>query len=205
MRCSRKFPVLLVCLALAVGANAANKDEKPKDGKSKDVKKETAKKKDKAKGDAKKPSATPEPTTGDEAKPKPKLSLPLAKGYPSIDLIIPYNDDTGKKTMNFNIGVATRVDEDHVAMKKLLIETFNDETHEGEMTIDMPVSLLDLNTRVISTHDGVTIKRSDFEIVGKNMEFNTETKQGRLIGPVKMTIYNLSDEAGIKPETKPGE
>src|SRR6185369_10868173 len=81
MRCSRKFPVLLVCLALAVGANAANKDEKPKDGKSKDVKKETAKKKDKAKGDAKKPSATPEPTTGDEAKPKPKLSLPLAKGY----------------------------------------------------------------------------------------------------------------------------
>jgi lipopolysaccharide export system protein LptC len=73
------------------------------------------------------------------------------------------------------------------------------------MTIEMPVSLLDLNTRVISTHDGVLIKRSDFEITGKNMEFNTETKQGRLIGPVKMTIFNMSEEAGIKPEAKSGE
>src|SRR4051812_7848391 len=98
MRCSRKFPVLLFCLALAVGANAANKDDKPKDGKAKDAKKESAKKKDKTKGDGKKPNATPAPATGDDSKPKPKLSLPLAKGYPSLDLTIPYNDDTGKKT-----------------------------------------------------------------------------------------------------------
>ena len=83
--------------------------------------------------------------------------------------------------------------------------TFNEETHEKEMTIKMPMALLDLNTRIVTTHDGVTIKRSDFEITGKNMDFNTETKQGRLEGDVKMIIFNLNDEMGAKPEAKPHE
>lgn len=200
MRCSRKFSVLLVCLALCVGADAAKKDDKPKDGKAKDdSKKESGKKKDK--GDGKKPAATPAPADG-EAKPKAKLSIPLPKGQDSIGVVIPYSDGTGKKTMNFNIGVATRLDDDHVSMKKLLIETYNDETNEKEMTIEMPNSALDLNTRIISTHDGVTVKRSDFEITGKNMEFNTETKQGRLEGDVKMIIFNMNEEMGDKPESK---
>jgi lipopolysaccharide export system protein LptC len=51
----------------------------------------------------------------------------------------------------------------------------------------------------------VTIKRSDFQLTGKKMEFNTETKQGRLEGDVKMIIFNMSDEMGAKPETKPSE
>ena len=198
MRCLRKFPVFLVCLALSVGASAANKDDKPKD----DPKKESAKKK--SKGD--KPSATPAPPPADgQPKPLPKLSIPLPKGQDSIGVTIPYNDGTGKKSMNFDIGVATRVDDDHVRMKKLSIETFNEDTHEKEMTIAMPMASLDLNTRIVTTHDGVTIKRSDFEITGKNMDFNTETKQGRLEGDVKMIIFNMNDELGVKPEAKPHE
>jgi hypothetical protein len=204
MRCSRKFSTLLVCLALAAGAIAAKKDDKPKDGKPKeDAKKESGKKKDK--GDAKKPAATPAPEGDDAAKPRPKLSLPLAKGYDSKDVRFPYNDGTGKKTMTFQIGVATRLDDDHVRMKQLLIETFNDETSEKEMTITMPTAMLDLNTRIITTNDSVTIKRSDFELTGKIMEFNTETKQGRLQKDVKMVIYNMQDTVEPKPEAKAHE
>ena len=200
MRCSRKFPILLACLALAANAFAAEKKDKPKD----DPKKETAKKK--PKGD--KPAATPAPAPAPpDGAPKPlaKLSIPLPKGQDSTGVKIPYNDRTGKKTMNFNIGVATRVDDDHVNMTKLLIETFNDETGAREMTIAMPTSALDLNTRIITATAGVTIKRSDFEITGKTMEFNTETKHGHLDGDVKMIIYNLNDELESKPAPKPNE
>ena len=201
MRCSRKFPICLACLTLATSGIAAKKEDKPKE----DPKKESAKKK--PKGDDKKVPATPAPAAAGEAvvKPLSKLSLPLPKGQDSVGVTIPYNDNTGRKTMNFRIGVATRVDDDHVKMSKLLIETFNDETGTKEMTIELPTSALDLNTRVITGHSGVTIKRSDFEITGTNMEFNTETKQGRLQGDVKMIIYNLSNETGSKPEAKPNE
>jgi type IV secretory pathway VirB10-like protein len=215
MRCSCKFPVLLVCLALVIGASAAKKDDQTKDGDAKDdAKKEPAKKKDK------KTAATPAPATPDpsappapagastaaaDAKPKPKLSLPLPKGHSSIGVKFPYNDGTGKKTMSFDIGVATRLDDDHVTMKDLVIETYNDDTNEKEMSIAMPVSALNLDTRIISTHDGVTIKRSDFQVTGKNMEFNTETKEGQIEGDVKMIIYDMSGSlgGGSKPEEKP--
>ena len=62
------------------------------------------------------------------------------------------------------------------------------------MTIDLPKSVLDLNTRVITTDTNVTIKRSDFEITGRSMEFNTDTKRGRLAGDVRMLIYDLGEE-----------
>ena len=66
-------------------------------------------------------------------------------GQDSIDVTIPYKDTgTGKKTMNFKIGVGTRVDEDHLKMKNLQIETF-DEAGSSEMTIALPGSILDLN------------------------------------------------------------
>lgn len=197
-----------MCLALAAGAFAAEKKDRAKD--------EAARKeflKNRGKGDEKKTAATPVPAkTGglvpiDPTAPKPraKLSLPLPKGQDSIGVTIPYNDNTGRKTMNFRIGVATRTDDDHVKMTKLVIETFNDETGAKEITIEMPTSALDLNTRIITGHDGVTIKRSDFEITGKNMEFNTETKQGRLAGDVRMVIHNLTDQVASKPGAKANE
>lgn len=190
-----------MCLVLAAGAIAAEKPDKPKG----DSKKEAGKKK--SKSEEKKPAATPGPAPAADGQPKapPKFSLPLPKGQDSVGVTIPYNDNTGRKTMNFRIGVATRTDDDHVKMTKLLIETFNDETGAKEMTIEMPTSALDLNTRVITGHDGVTIKRSDFEITGTNMEFNTETKQGRLAGDVRMVIHNLTDEIASKPGAKANE
>jgi type IV secretory pathway VirB10-like protein len=146
--------------------------------------------------------ATPEPQTppaADAAEPTPKpqakLSLPLPKGQDSKGVVIPYTDGAGKKSMVFRIGVGRRLDDDHVDMNDLLIETY-DEDGKQEMTIELPGSKLDLNTRVISGDQSVTIKRSDFQLTGKKMEFNTETKQGHVTGDVKMIIYNLSDETG---------
>lgn len=168
-----------------------------------DPKKKTAEpkkadsKKSGEKADGKKPaseSKTPPASEGAETpKPQAKLSLPLPKGQDSKGVVIPYTDETGKKSMVFRIGVGRRLDDDHVDMNDLLIETF-DEDGQQEMTIQLPGSQLNLSTRVITGDQTVTIKRSDFQLTGKTMEFNTETKQGHIKGDVKMIIYNLSDE-----------
>ena len=128
------------------------------------------------------------------------MMLPIPKGHDSKGLKIPYYDDAGRLQMTFTIGIANRLDDAHVKMKTLQIETFDDDG-QREMLIDLPQSLLDLNTRIITTDEGVTIRRSDFEITGQTMEFNTKTKEGRLSGRVRMLLYDLEESAGA--ETKP--
>lgn len=140
----------------------------------------------------------------EEKKPLAKLSLPLPKGYESKDVVIPYTDETGKKSMVFRIGIGMRLDDDHVNMSNLLIEMF-DEQGQPEMTVELPASQLNLNTRTIAGNKSVTIKRSDFQLTGQTMEFNTETKQGWIKGDVKMVIFDLSEKTGEAAPKKPGE
>src|SRR5687768_17564327 len=212
MRRSRNFFLLLpgFALAFALNGEAAKSAEKakesrgsPEEAAKKDfLKNRTGKAVEKkaapktvAKSPAKVAESRPEkePAPAAAEKPPPKLSLPLVKGQTSKGVIFPYNDGSGTKTMNFRIETATPLDDDHIKMSNLRIETL-DEAGETEMTIDLPASVLDLKTRVITGNERVTIKRSDFEITGATMHFNTETKQGRIDGDVKMIIYDLSDE-----------
>ena len=92
---------------------------------------------------------------------------------------------------------------------ELKIETY-DEDSKPEMTIDLPVSQINLTTRVITTEKHVQITRDDFELTGDGMEFDTISKQGTIKGNVRMLIYNIANEinsdepAKPKEETKPG-
>lgn len=188
----RKSVTFVAILAIGASVMAAKKEEKPKEDAKPARAKENAKKKGKE-SDAK------------EGEEKSKMSVPLPVGHDAKGLTIPYRDRDGKLQMRFVMELGRRIDPDHLAMKKLLIETFDD-AEAKEMSIDLPESLLDLNTRVISTKNGVTIQRDDFELTGQTMEFNTETKQGRLGGKVRMKIYNLANEANPEPEaTTPRE
>jgi hypothetical protein len=223
MPCSRKTLAILTCAAfVCAAASTPKKEDTKKDDPSKKEKADFLKKQDEKKSQGKKQQgkapetkpSTPAAPAGEKkpgeepppavanATPLPKLSVPLPVGQDSIDVTIPYKDNgTGKKTMNFKIGVGTRVDEDHLKMKNLEIETY-DEAGASEMTISLPGSVLDLNTRIISGAESVTIKRADFQLTGKTMTFNTETRQGWVKGDVKMIIYDLTEETGTEPSTK---
>lgn len=217
MRRLRNFSLLLPCFALALvlRSETAQSAEKPKDTRigreevarkeflknrpGKGVEKKAAPKTTSATPVAKAPEATPEKEAAAPVaeKPPPKLSLPLVKGQTSTGIVFPYNDGSGTKTMNFRIETATPLDDDHIKMSNLRIETL-DEAGETEMTIDLPVSVLDLKTRMITGNERVTITRSDFEITGATMQFNYETKLGRIDGDVKMIIYDLSGELPVQ-------
>lgn len=184
MRLSRKLLFLAVCLALAASVSAGKKDDKAKE--------------EKAKKDAKaEPGATPDPAV--PAGPA-RISLPLEQGHPSRGLKIPYYDGAGALQMMFNIGQADRLDGDRVDMREMTVDTYNEEGEE-EMTIDLPKSVFNLATHVITSATKTTIKREDFVIVGDSVEFDTLSKQGKLVGNVHMTIYNIKSVA--PPEDDP--
>ena len=121
-----------------------------------------------------------------------RLDIPIPVNRVAKGLRIPSCDGTGKLQMFFNMDVALRVDEDHLRMTNLKIETYDDEARP-DMDIHMPCSLLDLRTNVISSAEPVTIHRSDFVLTGANATFNTQTRQGRFTGPVRMLIFNRDD------------
>lgn len=179
MRSFRKYVALTLCLGISASVvGAAEKEKKP-------VSQEKTAKKPPAKGKGKKGK---EEKTEEESDASGRINLPIQKGHDSFGLKIPYENAEGVLQMIFKVGRASRLDEDHVQMAELEVETFDDDG-KSEMVIDLPVSILDLNTRLLTTESKVTIRRSDFEITGNSMEFDTKTKQGRLAGNVRMLIF----------------
>jgi lipopolysaccharide export system protein LptC len=183
MRSFRKLVVVAICLVMSVAGfcAAAKKDS----AKTAEKQKESNAKKSK---DAGKPPAEEKPEST-------KLAFPVPIGPPSKGVKLPSFGPDGKLKMIFNIGVANRVDEDNVEMKDTQVQTFN-EDGSPEMDIALPTSTFNLKTRVITTQQEVDITREDFNLTGHTMEFNTETREGRLGGGVKMIIFNLADETG---------
>ena len=133
------------------------------------------------------------------------LNVPIPVDHDAEGLRIPSFDETGKLQMYFTITHAKRTDEDHLAMSMAKVETF-DGNGARQMLIEVPRSVLDLKTRIVTSDSPVKITRSDFELTGDTMIFNTQTRMGRFVGNVRMLIFNREEMAGgedAAPEKKP--
>ena len=130
---------------------------------------------------------------------KDRLDLPVPKGQPQKGLKIPiYDPESGRLQMNFEIGVATWVDDDNIQMGGLRIQTFKRDG-ASELEVELPDSVFNVKSKEVTAKGRVTLKREDFEITGEKLTFNTDTKAGRFAGGVRMLIYNLSAEAAPQP------
>lgn len=123
---------------------------------------------------------------------QPSLAnIPLLVGHEAKGIVLPDFDLEGKLRGRFEAGTARRIDDQRVGFGDLKITTFTAE-NDIDLTIQMSDSVLNLSTRVLSSHARTTIKRTDFEIAGDAMEFNTQTRKGALSGNVKMVIHDSS-------------
>jgi hypothetical protein len=135
------------------------------------------------------PPATEPPAVPKADRSKDALDLPVPKGQPQKGLRIPIYSPLGLLMMNFQIGVATWVDDDNISMGDLNVETFKGDG-TSEFQIDLPDSVFNIRTKELTSKAHVTVRRSDFEISGNSMTFNTETKVGQFGGGVKMIIFD---------------
>src|SRR5437870_2673932 len=122
-------------------------------------------------------------------------NIPLPIGHEAKGLVLPDFDGEGHLRGKFEAGTAHRIDEEHVGFQQLKITTYTPE-NRTDLKIDMQTSVLDLKTSILTSHERTTIQRSDFNIAGDSVEFDTNTKTGRLIGNVKMVITGQSQLAG---------
>jgi len=126
-------------------------------------------------------------------------NIPLPIGHEAKGLVLPDFDANGHLRGRFEAGTAHRIDEEHVGFKGLKITTYTPE-NQTDLRIDMNTSVLDLKTRVLSSKERTTIQRADFNIVGDSVQFDTNSRTGRLVGNVKMVITDKS-HLTAKPNT----
>src|SRR5438034_7977367 len=135
--------------------------------------------------------ATPSSSPGEQS----LTNIPLPIGHEAKGLVLPDFDANGRLRGRFEAGTAHRIDEEHVGFQHLKITTYTPES-QPDLQIDMHTSVLDLKTRILSSQERTMIQRSDFNIVGDSVQFDTNTKTGRLVGNVKMVITDKSHLTG---------
>ncbi len=144
-----------------------------------------------------KPTPSPTPTPAETT--DKDFEVPIPIGHDAKGVRIPIYTPDGTLQMMFESEIAFRVDTRHLRLTQLKIETY-DVAGKSDMFIDMPLSLFDLRTRVFSSVDPVTIRRTDFEVTGGNMTFDTQTSIGKFTGPVRMLVYKSDNEEGAPHE-----
>jgi lipopolysaccharide assembly outer membrane protein LptD (OstA) len=142
------------------------------------------------------PKSAPSASPGEQS----LTNIPLPIGHEAKGLVLPDFDGDGHLRGRFEAATAHRIDEEHVGFEKLKITTYTPEDQQ-DLRIDMSTSVLDLKTRILSSKARTTIQRADFNIAGDSVEFDTNSRTGKLIGNVKMVISDKS-HLTAKPETK---
>lgn len=144
-------------------------------------------------------AADPE-TTPRARKPKPTASpglggVPLPIGQEAKGLVLPDYNLKGELQARFEAAVAKRIDADHIQFTGVKMTTYTPE-NTPDLAIDMPSSILDLNTRIVTSQERTTITRTDFTIAGDTLRFDTSARKGSFVGHVKMTIKNQTELPG---------
>src|SRR4030095_11360029 len=139
--------------------------------------------------------ATPSASPGEQS----LTNMPLPIGHEAKGLVLPDFDGDGHLRGKFEAGTAHRIDQEHIGFEQLKITTYTPED-QPDLRIDMSTSVLDWKTRILSSKARTTIERADFNIAGDSVEFDTNSRTGRLIGNVKMVITDKS-RLTAKPDT----
>src|SRR5262245_7069048 len=126
-------------------------------------------------------------------------NIPLPIGHEAKGLVLPDFDGDGHLRGKFEAGTVHRIDQEHIGFEQLKIITYTP-ADQQDLRIDMSTSVLNLKTRILSSKARTTIQRSDINIAGDTVEFDTNSRTGRLIGNVKMVITDKS-RLTAKPET----
>lgn len=136
-----------------------------------------------------------QPLWGADPKPAEKdqgFGVPVPLGIPVKGIKIPHRNEEGKLVMTIEAEVATKLDEQHVEMQNMKIESFDDDGKK--ISIELPHSIFNLETRILTGDTHAFIRRDDFEITGDAVEFNTKTRYAILRGKIRMVIQTADLE-----------
>jgi len=124
-----------------------------------------------------------------------KIDIPVPVGEPVKGIKIPQYDEQGKLTMSLTAGTARKLDERRVELEKLKVQ-FTDK-EDKEIVVEIPHSILDLESKILVADTKTVISRDDFDITGEKAEFDTFTRTGSFKGKVRASFRNPSGPADL--------
>lgn len=141
------------------------------------------------------------PLSGAKAEGEPKdvtatVDIPVSVGQVLKGMRLPYYEKNkpDKLSMRFNAEQAERASDTKFNFKGLRIEVFEDSADKPAMEVVLNNAVFDQTTSKLTSLDRAKIKGEQFEIIGKQLEFDSKTRNSRLLGPVFMTITQLEDK-----------
>ncbi len=121
--------------------------------------------------------------------------IPLPIGQEAKGLVLPDFDMEGRLRARFEAGTAKRLDTENVEFRSMKMTTFTPQ-NTPDLSVEMPLSTLNLETQVIESRERTTVSGKDYTIEGDAMRFDTVARKGTLVGNVKMVITGQTAAAG---------
>lgn len=162
------------------------------------------------------PKAPASPVTGAEGT---EVAPPLAQartglssfgknmpaGLKNVGVTIP-GFTKGKPSSLVLADSVTRIDENRLMAENMTIQMFAEDPREN-VTVDLKSATYHMTNQVLRSATRSKVTRSDFELEGDSLVFDTMTSQGKMVGNVRMVIYDASmlKPAATKSEPKAGE
>ncbi len=116
------------------------------------------------------------------------IDIPVPEGIPVKGIKVPSYSAEGKLLMMLDAEQARKLDADTIEFENLKIDAYSDD--DKKIYVELPRSIFNLTTRVLTSESRVLIRREDFELVGDAGEFYTRNRFAKILGNVKMTIFS---------------
>lgn len=193
----RPFKALLAILlvgSLALPLLAGDQSDQPVKSESADSPKATLAPKPATSGKKPKGKDTGDPTLPPRVKKAKEIPFPVPIHHDAEYLKVPSYDQVGKLLSVLMATKAYRLDNENVQMDGMNFD-LSPGDDKNEYKVEMPTSVLNLKTNVISSDHAVVIRTKDFELTGERVKFDTVERTGELLGHVHMVIHNLKQVA----------
>ena len=99
--------------------------------------------------------------------------------------------DNGRPSSLVTAGAMTRVNPQEMFAEKLRIDLYGKEQKDN-MRVDLKTGTYHMDSKLLTSNERSHVTRSDFKIDGDGMEFDMTSSQGKMIGNVRMVIYDTS-------------
>lgn len=128
-----------------------------------------------------------------------EVEIPVSIGQVLKGMRLPQydKDKPDKLSLRFNADTAERTSENQFTFKGLSIDVFDESPEQPALQVILNEAVFDRTSGQLRSIDRAKIKGEQFEIVGRELEFDSKTRNSRLLGPVFMTITQL--EKNQKP------
>lgn len=100
----------------------------------------------------------------------------------------------GKPSSLIRADAVTRTDPENLTIEKMVIHLFGQQK-EQDVRVDLKTGSYNMPSQVLSSNERSRVSRSDFQIEGDSLVFDTTSSQGKIVGNVEMVIYDVKSLA----------